>query len=105
MTARLKFETRAKCQELALFQEDGILCESESPFCYAVKTFSVFQSKSLEERVIGQQFAPLWADQLKLLFVLEMTKVHLGSLFSIFAKMISDLTWPSERLRRSRQQG
>ena len=69
MTARLKCETRAKCQELvALFQEDGILCESESPFCYAVKTFSVFQSKSLEERVIGQQFAPLWPDQLKLLF-------------------------------------
>ena len=60
--ARLVLETRAKCQDfVARYKDDGC----------AKTTISVRQSKSLEDREIGKQFAPLWrvlADQLKILF-------------------------------------
>ena len=45
--------------------------EIDSPFCSARTTIAVRQSKSLEDREIGKQFAPLWrvlAEQLKILF-------------------------------------
>ena len=46
--------------------------EIGSPYCCAKTTISVRQSKSLEDREIGKQFAPLWrvlAEQLKILFL------------------------------------
>ena len=66
------FETRANCQDfVARYKDDGIPYEINSPFCCAKKTNTVLQSKSLEDREIGKQFAPLWrvlADQLKIMF-------------------------------------
>ena len=72
VSARLVFETRGKCQDfVARYRDDGILYEIDSPFCNGKTVISVRQSKSLEDREIGKQFAPLWrelADQLKILF-------------------------------------
>ena len=72
VSARLVFETRAKCQDfVARYRDDGIPCEIDSPFCNAKPVISVRQSKSIEVREIGKQFAPLWevlAEQLKILF-------------------------------------
>ena len=72
MSGRLVFETRAKCQDyVARHKDDGISFEIDSPFCCAKTTISVRQSKSLEDREIGKQFAPLWrdlAEQLRILF-------------------------------------
>ena len=73
VSARLVFETRAKCQDfVARFGDDGIPCEIDSPFCNAKPVISVRQSKSIEVREIGKQFAPLWevlAEQLTILFL------------------------------------
>ena len=72
VSARLVFETRGKCQDfVGRYRDDGIPYEIDSPFCNAKTVISVRQSKSLEDREIGKQFAPLWrelADQLKILF-------------------------------------
>ena len=73
VSARLVFETRAKCQDfVARYQHDGIPYEINSPFCCAKTTITVRQSKSIEDREIGKQFAPLWrvlAEQLKISFL------------------------------------
>ena len=72
VSVRLVFETRGKCQDLvARSKDDGILHEIDSPFCCANTTITVRQSRSIEDREIGKQFAPLWkvlAEQLKVLF-------------------------------------
>ena len=72
VSARLVFETRAKCQDFVVrYKDDGIPYEIYSTFCCAKTTSSVRQSKALEDREIGKQFAPLWrvlAEQLKTLF-------------------------------------
>ena len=72
VSVRLELETRAKCQDfVARYKDDGILHGIDSPFCCASTTISVRQSRSLEDREIGKQFAPLWrelSDQLKILF-------------------------------------
>ena len=72
VSARLVFETRAKCQDfVARYKDDGISYEIDTPFCSTKTTISVRQSKSLEDREIGKQFSPLWrvlAGQLKILF-------------------------------------
>ena len=72
MLVRLVFETRAKCQDfVARYKDDGIPCEIDSPFCGVKTTIAVRQSRSIEDREIGKQFASLWralADQLKILF-------------------------------------
>ena len=69
---RLVFETTAKCKDfVARYEDDGIPYEIDSPFSCAKTTISVRQSKSLEDREIGKQFAPLWtvfAEQLKIIF-------------------------------------
>ena len=52
-------------------KDDGIPFAIDSPFYCANTTTTVRQSKSIEDREIGKQFATLWrelADQLKLLF-------------------------------------
>ena len=73
MSATLVFETRAKCQDfVARYKDDGIPYEIDSPFCSVKTTITVRQSKSLEDREIGKQFASLWrvlAEQLKILFL------------------------------------
>ena len=73
VSVRLVFETRAKCQDfVARFQDDGITYAIDSPFCCANTTITVRQSKSIEDREIGKQFAPLWrasAEQPKTLFL------------------------------------
>ena len=72
VSPRLVFETRAKCQDfVARKKEDGISHEIDGPFCNAKTVISVRQSRSLRDREIGKQFAPLWrvlAEQLKILF-------------------------------------
>ena len=72
MSARLVFEARAKCQDsVARCKDDGIFCEIDRLFCSAKTTISVRQSKSIKDREIGKQFAPLWrvlAEQFKILF-------------------------------------
>ena len=72
VSARLVFETRAKCQYFVTrYRDDGIPCKINSPFCDAKPVISVRQSKSIEDREIGKQFALLWkvwAEQLKILF-------------------------------------
>ena len=71
MSVRLVFETRGKCQDfVAQFKDDGIH-EIDSPFCSIKTTIAVRQSRSIEYREIGKQFAPLWrvlADQVKVFF-------------------------------------
>ena len=50
-TARLAFETGAKCQDfVARYKDDGIPCEIDSPFCCAKTTMTVRQAKSFEDR-------------------------------------------------------
>ena len=50
-SARLVFETRAKCREFVVrFKDDGVQC------LYIM----VRQSKSQDDREIGKRFAPLW---------------------------------------------
>ena len=72
MSARLVFETRAKCQDfVARFKDDGIPHEVNSLFLNAKTIIAVRQSKSFEDRETGKQFAPLWkvlAEHLKVLF-------------------------------------
>ena len=71
VSARLVFETRAKCEDfVARFKDVSIPYEIDSPFCCAKTTISVRHSKLLEDREVGKQFAPLWrvsAEQLKIL--------------------------------------
>ena len=71
-SVRLVFETRGKCQDLkARCMDDGMPYVINSPFCCTNTTITVRQSRSIEDREIGKQFAPLWkglADQLKVLF-------------------------------------
>ena len=72
VSVRPVFETRSKCQDFGVrFQDDGIPYAIYSPFCCANSTITVRQSRSIEDRAIGKQFAPLWrdlADQLRILF-------------------------------------
>ena len=71
VSVRLVFET--KCQDFIVrFEDTGISYPINSPFCSAIQNIIVRQSKSIEDREIGKQFAPLWrelADQLKILFL------------------------------------
>ena len=56
---------------MARYKDDGIPYEVDSPFCRGRTNITVRQSKSLEDREIGKQFAPLWkvlAKKLKILF-------------------------------------
>ena len=60
VSARLVFETRAKCQDfVARYKDDGIPYEIDSPFCSVKTTIAVRQSRSIEDRDIGKQCAPL----------------------------------------------
>ena len=72
VSVRLVFETRAKCQDfVARCKDDGIPYAIDSPFCCTNTNIIVRQSKSIEDREIGKQFAPLWRElayQLKVLF-------------------------------------
>ena len=45
---------------LARYKDDGLSYEIYIPFCCAKTSITVRQSKSLEDREIGKQFAPLW---------------------------------------------
>ena len=72
MSARLVFETKAKCQDfVARYKDDRIPHEVNSPFCNAKTVVAVRQSKSFGDEETGKQCAPLWkvlAEQLKVLF-------------------------------------
>ena len=64
------------------------------PFCSVKTTITVRQSKSIEDREIGKQFAPLWrelADQLEILFPHIDDEVHSSSQRSTLAHMSSAL--------------
>ena len=66
----LKHEPNVKT--LLLDKDDGIPFAFNSPFCCTNTNIIVRQSKSIEDREIGKQFAPLWrelADQLRVLFL------------------------------------
>ena len=68
MSVRLVFETRSKCQDcVARYKDVGMPYEIDSPFCSVKTTIAVRQSRSIVDREIGKQYAPLWrvlADQL-----------------------------------------
>ena len=87
VSVRLAFETRGKCQDFVVrHKDDGIPNAINSPFCCASTTVTVRQSRSIEDRAIGKQFMPLWkewADQLKVIFLMQMTKVYSSSPRSI----------------------
>ena len=72
VSVRFVLETRAKCQDfVARIQDDGIPFAIDSPFYCANTTITVRKSKTIEDREIGKQFAPLWkelAGQLEILF-------------------------------------
>ena len=60
LSARLVFETRAKCQDFVVrFKDDGLPYASDSPFCSTSATILFRQSKSPEDREIGRRVAPL----------------------------------------------
>ena len=71
-SVRLVFESRAKCQDFVVrYKDNGIPYEIDSPFCNTKTNIAVRQSKTIEDREIGKQFAPSWrelADQLEILF-------------------------------------
>ena len=75
VSVRFVFETRGKCQDfVARYKDDGIPYGINSPYCCTSIAITVRQSRSIEDREIGKQFAPLWkafADQLKILFLDE----------------------------------
>ena len=66
------FESRAKCQDFVVrCKDNGIPNEIDSPFCNTKTAITVRQSKTIEDREIGKQFAPLQrelADQIGILF-------------------------------------
>ena len=68
----LFFESRAKYQDfVARYKDDGIPFAINSPFCNIRTTVTVRQSKTIEDRKIGKQFARFWrelAGQLEILF-------------------------------------
>ena len=72
LSARLVFNTRAKCQDfVARHKDDGIPTKLTVHFCQSSTIFTVRQSKTLEDREIGKTFAPLWnvlAEKLKIHF-------------------------------------
>ena len=72
VSARLVFETRAKCQDfVARYKEDGFPLKLTVLSATPKTVISVRQSNSLEDREIGKQVAPLWrvlAAKLKVLF-------------------------------------
>ena len=72
VSVRLVFETRATCQDfVARYKDEGISYAIDSPSCCTNTNIIVRQSKSIEDREIGKQFALLWrelADQLEILF-------------------------------------
>ena len=62
--------------------DDGMPYAINSPFCCTYTTIKVRQSRSIEDREIGKQFAPLWrklADQLRVSSLMEMTEVFSSS--------------------------
>ena len=93
-SARLVFETRAKCQDfVARYRVGGFPHEIDSPCCSAKTAFSVRQSNSLEDREIGKQFAPLWEcwpNSSKFSSLKVMAQVHLLSLRSTPAHKFSE---------------
>ena len=59
-SARLVFETRAKCQDFVTrLKDDGLPYAVGYPFCNTSATILVRQSNSPEDREIGKCFAPL----------------------------------------------
>ena len=72
VSVRLVFETRGKCQDfVARHKDDGIPYAINSPFWCTNTNIIVRQSKSIEDREFGKQFAPLWrelTDHFKVLF-------------------------------------
>ena len=78
MSVRLVFETRGKCQEFfARYKDDGIPYKID--FCSVKTTITCRQSRSIEDREIGKQFARCWQINSKFSSLMEMTKVHLSS--------------------------
>ena len=70
----------------------SILCCPISPFCSVKTTITVRQSKSIEDREIGKQFAfcgESWLTSSKFSSLMEMTKVHSSSQRSTLARMSS----------------
>ena len=93
-SVRLAIESRAKCQDFVVrYKEDGISYEVNSPFCSVKTTITVRQSKPIEDRETGKQFAPLWRESWltssKFPFPIEMTKVHSSSQRSTLVRMSS----------------
>ena len=81
VSARLVFETRAKCQDfVARCQDDGIAYEINSPFCCAKTTFTV-------RHLCGE----CWQISSKCSSLMEMTKVHLSSQRSTHAHKSSSI--------------
>ena len=72
VSVRLVFETQGKCQDfIARCKDGGIPYAINRPFCCTNTNITVRQSRSIEGREIGKQFAPLWkelAEELEVLF-------------------------------------
>ena len=104
VSVRLVFETRDKCQDfVAQHKDDGIPCAINSPFCRPSTPVTVRQSRSIEDREIGKQFAPLWkvlAEQLKVLFPDEedaaskIVETELENRFSSLLHLVVDKSLP-----------
>ena len=72
VSARIVFETRAKCQKfVARYKDDGIPHEIDTVLWTSKTTILVRHSRSVEDRETGKQFMPLWkafAEELRILF-------------------------------------
>ena len=102
LSAGLVFETRAKCQDsVARYKEDGVSHAVDSPFCQSRTNITVRQSKSLEDREIGKQFATLWKFWLqnsKFSSLKEMAQVpslslHSTSVHEFSSSRIDETAW------------
>ena len=80
VSVRFVFETRAKCQDfVARHKDDGIPFAIDSPFYCANTTFTVRQSKSIEDRQIENSFrlcGERWLVSSNFSLLMEMTMVH-----------------------------
>ena len=93
LSVRLAFETRAKCQDIvARYKDDCIPAKLIVHFCQSRTNIAVRQSKSLEDREVGKQFAPVW----KVLTQVPSLSLHLTSVHKLSASRIAETAWENQ---------
>ena len=101
LSARLVFETRAKCQDfVARFTEDGPPFAVDSPFCNTSATILVRQSKSPEDKSPeDREIGMFWFQNYKRFFLVTMPKAVSWFLLLLYEHKSSAYTIVEMELR------